>query len=228
MTLNQWAWLSLFWLALSLVALVTMAEILGRTKSSPSAAKRHLHRIAGYSFAGLYLVFLVGMFIRMNRFGSPRGLGIGLHAYLGIIVCALLLVKILIARRYRKYMSAMPSIGMSLFVLAFTIVTMSGLWRLGARAASTTVSVTYRGRSHQGSVALGKKVMYLKCTRCHDLRPVMLFARDEQDWQRYLRRMQGKDPDLLTDEDCVNVIAFLSQTLSPEIPVSDMPPHQTE
>jgi len=207
MTLDRWAWLSLFWLALGLMAVLTMAEILGRAKSSPSAGKRRVHRVVGYGFTGLYLVFLAGMFGRMNRFGPPRGLWIGLHAYLGVVVCALLLVKILIARRYRKYMSALPSIGMFLFVLALTIATL--------RATSATISVTYRGRSSQGSIALGRKVIYLKCSRCHDLRPVLLFARDAQDWQRYLRRMQDKDPYLLTDEDCMNTIAYLSQGLSP-------------
>ncbi len=216
MTLDRWAWLSLFWLALGLVAVVTMAEILGRTKPSPSAGKKRVHRVVGYVFTGLYLVFLAGMFGRMNRFGPPHGLWIGLHAYLGVVVCALLLVKILIARRYRKYMSALPSIGVFLFVFTFAIVAMSGVWRLGARATSATISVTYRERSSQGSMALGRKVIYLKCSRCHDLRPVLLFARDAQDWQRYLRRMQDKDPYLLTDEDCMNAIAYLSQGLSPE------------
>ena len=215
MTLDQWAWLSLFWLAVGLTAVLTMAEVLGRTKSSRSAGKKRMHRIAGYAFAILYVVFLAGMFGHLNRFGPPRGLWIGLHAYLGVVVCVLLLVKILIARRYRKYMSALPSIGMFLFVLALTIATLSGLWRLGARATSATVSVTYRGRSSQGSIALGRKVIYLKCSRCHDLRPVLLFARDAQDWQRYLRRMQDKDTYLLTDEDCMNAIAYLSQGLSP-------------
>jgi len=215
MTLDQWAWLSLLWLAVGLTAVVTMAEFLGRTKSSRSAGKKRMHRIAGYAFAILYVVFLTGMFGRLNRFGPPRGLWIGLHAYLGVVICVLLLVKILIARRYRKYMSALPSIGVFLFGLAFVIVIMSGLWRLGARASSARVSVTYRGRSGHGSVALGRRVTYLKCSRCHDLRPVLLFARDTQDWQRYLRRMQEKDPQLLTEEDCMNAIAYLSQGLSP-------------
>ncbi len=215
MTLDRWAWLSLFWLALGLTAVVTMAEILGRTKSSPSAGKKRAHHVFGYGFAGLYLVFLVGMFVRLNRFGPPSGLWIGLHAYLGIIVCALLLAKILIVRRYRKYMSALPSIGVLLFVLAFAIVTLSGLWRLGSKATSATVSVTYRERSQEGSAALGRKVIYLKCGRCHDLRPILLFTRNSQDWQRYLRRMQDKDPYFLTDEYCVNAIAYLSQGLSP-------------
>ena len=210
MTLDGWAWLSLFWLALGVTAVVTMAEILGRTKSSPSAGKKLAHRIAGYSFTGLYLVFLIGMFVRLNRFGPPRGSWIGLHTYLGTAFCALLLVKILVARRYRKYMSALPSLGVFLFVFTFAIVAMSGVWRLGARATSATIPVTYRERSGQGSVALGRKVVYLKCSRCHDLRPVLLFARDAQDWQRYLRRMQDKDPNLLTDEDCINAIAYLS------------------
>ena len=52
------------------------------------------------------------------------------------------------------------------------------------------------------------------CMRCHDLCPVLFFGRDAQDRQRHLRRMQEKDPQLLTDEDCMNAIAYLSQGLS--------------
>ncbi len=211
MTLDGWAWLSIAWLVLGVVTLVTMAEGLGRNRPGTSALRKSLHRICGYAFAVLYVVFLVGMFVRLERFGPPQGQWIGWHAYLGCILFLLIAVKIAVVRRYKKYMSGVAGVGTLIVAVAFAIVAMSGGWRIFSHCTSGRVDVSYRGKTYRASIGAGKKVTYLKCARCHDLRPVYLFSREEQEWERYVKRMQDKDPELLTDEDCAHSIGYLRE-----------------
>ena len=209
MTLDGWAWLSLAWLGLGVVALVTMAEALGRNKPGKTAASRRVHRICGYAFVALYVLFLVGMAIRLERFGPPRGQWIGWHAYLGCVLLVLIAVKIAVVRRYKKYMTSTAGLGTLIVAVAFAIVAMSGGWRVFSLLATRRTEITYRGKTYGASHGLGRKATYLKCARCHDLRPVFLFAREHQEWERYVIRMQNKDPELLTNEDCANCIGYL-------------------
>ncbi len=211
MTLDGWAWLSIAWLVLGIVTLLTMAERLGRNKVDKSTLRRAVHRFSGYAFSAIYVVFLVGMFGRLERFGPPQGQWIGWHSYLGCVLLVLIAVKIAVVRRYKKYMSGVAGVGTLIIAVALAIVAMTGGWRVFSLLISRRTNVSYRGKPHRASSGPGRKVTYLKCARCHDLRPVYLFARDGQEWERYVMRMQDKDPELLTDEDCANCIGYLQE-----------------
>lgn len=57
------------------VALLTMADALGMNKAAPSTLRKPLHRVCGYVFTSLYVVFLIGMFVRLERFGPRKACG---------------------------------------------------------------------------------------------------------------------------------------------------------
>jgi len=102
---------SLLWLACGAVAVFSMLSLLGGKPLGKPATLKWTHRIAGGLFSLGYLVFLLFMIPLYQSNAPSMPATIALHAYLGLALFPLLLVKHLIVRFFRRYYVALPYLG---------------------------------------------------------------------------------------------------------------------
>src|SRR5437899_7465017 len=110
------------------------------SRSKDHAAHTRLiraHRLGGYAFILVFCVFFFFMALRIK--GAPDELPprLTFHIILALLLIPILLVKVLIARYYRHYSSALLFLGVTIFALSFALVAMNLVPYLLGRAAST-------------------------------------------------------------------------------------------
>jgi ferredoxin-NADP reductase len=94
------------------------------------------HRLGGYAFILLFCVFLYFMALRIKGASDELPPRLTFHFMLALLLIPILLVKVLIARYYRHYSSALLFLGVTIFALSFTLVAMNLVPYLLGRAAS--------------------------------------------------------------------------------------------
>lgn len=130
--------LSLAMLAAGFAAVILAYEYLGNPQAKTDKKKlRQLHRIFGYTFAAIFVLLALGM---MGRLASPAEFNFRgtLHAGFALIALSILLLKILIARRYKKFANNLIFFGSFLFTLAFALVLLTAGPRIGRQLAGTS------------------------------------------------------------------------------------------
>ena len=76
------------------------------------------HRITGYIFLALYLFICIVMFKKLEGFNvlPPKAV---IHAYIGIAIFPLIIVKICIVRLYKKFYKSLPIYGMLVLIAVY-------------------------------------------------------------------------------------------------------------
>ena len=90
------------------------------------------HRAGGYLFVTLFCTMVYGMTQRLAGVGITGHLPtyLVLHIVLVLFLIPLLLLKILVVRRYRQSQSALKVLGITIFVIAFVVVAIPTLSEL--------------------------------------------------------------------------------------------------
>jgi uncharacterized membrane protein YozB (DUF420 family) len=83
-----------------------------------------VHRIVGYLFVILFCIMAYSMSNKLAGVGITGHLPTYLvvHIVLALVLVPLLLLKILIARRYKQSQSSLKALGASIFVVSFVLV----------------------------------------------------------------------------------------------------------
>jgi ferredoxin-NADP reductase len=83
-----------------------------------------LHRVAGYLFVIVFCIMAYSMSQRLAGSGITGDLPayLVLHIVLVFVLVPLLLLKILIARRYKQSQSSLKALGITIFVISFLLV----------------------------------------------------------------------------------------------------------
>src|SRR3984893_19343718 len=128
------------------VAFVTLAAInvvvmLEASQPSRSVATRNrliaVHRASGYLFVILLCIMAYSMSQRLAGLGITGHLPthLVLHIALVLVLMPLLLLKVLIARRYKQSHSALKGLGIAIFIISFLLVSIPAFSEL-LRSAS--------------------------------------------------------------------------------------------
>jgi hypothetical protein len=90
------------------------------------------HRIGGYSFVILFCIMVYSMSQRLAGSGITGHLPtyLVLHIVLVLSLVPLLLLKVLVARRYRQSQSMLKALGIAIFVISFVLVSIPVLSEL--------------------------------------------------------------------------------------------------
>jgi ferredoxin-NADP reductase len=110
------------------VAAANVVVMLETSRPSHSATMRSrllaLHRIGGYLFVILFCIMVYSMSRRLTGSGITGDLPtyLVLHIVLAFVLVPLLLLKILIARRYKQSRSSLKALGVTIFVISFLLV----------------------------------------------------------------------------------------------------------
>ena len=111
--------------ALAAANVVVMLEA-SRPSRSVTAKSRliALHRVGGYLFVILFCIMAYSMSQKLTGSGITGDLPayLVLHIALVFVLLPLLLLKILIARRYRQSHSSLKALGITIFVISFLLV----------------------------------------------------------------------------------------------------------
>jgi len=184
----------------------------GRTPKERSRLRAALHRALGRAFVAIYLVLLVSM-THMALERSEIDPVTAVHAALGMSLAPLLLLKILIVRRWEPLHRFLPLFGSTAF--AITVVTV-GLGLLATHRSG-------EGEAEARTAALpdhpGRESFVLHCAQCHALsRPLGLAARQRPDaatWARLIATMReraaSRGRNVWTEAESGQIAEFLVQ-----------------
>ena len=83
-----------------------------------------VHRVGGYLFVTLFCIMTYSMSQRLAGLGITGHLPthLVLHVVLVLVLAPLLLLKILIARRYKQSHSSLKGLGLAIFIISFVLV----------------------------------------------------------------------------------------------------------
>jgi hypothetical protein len=98
---------------IGIVNTLVILEVLGRKGGRNSL--RVLHRWLGFCFVILFTGLFVYMVPRIAFFENIP-VNFLVHGFTAIVVFSLLIVKLIIVRRYKLYMGSLPSIGLYLMI----------------------------------------------------------------------------------------------------------------
>jgi mono/diheme cytochrome c family protein len=169
----------------------TMFTVFGRNPDADRATLlKGRHRTAGY----LYVVFLlsvtylcVGFSMAARTEPSPRA---ALHILLALSIAALLLVKVLFVRLFRRFYEQAKAIGAAIGIMSLVLVGISAGYYLSVsrfgqdRTMDRSASYAFRGpflavtpvstpgaaaiRTDPGSIERGRLLFQARCSACHD------------------------------------------------------------
>jgi mono/diheme cytochrome c family protein len=163
--------LAVFFFAASLVAVLSMLTMMGKKeKKTTPKTLRIIHKTAGFIFLILLLVLsyiCIKYWVQAGDQVSTRAV---LHTVLSFALIAIFLIKILIAQFYKQLLRMMPTLGLTVFALAFVVTGISAgyyLLRTWTTVPQATVSGKVELPEAQGEIENGQKLFISKCVMCH-------------------------------------------------------------
>jgi len=126
---------------------------------------------------------------------------IATHAYLAIILFPILFIKHYIVRIAKKYYPALPYIGITLLVIAFLVVAITGLNHIILWTKVPKMTVQSKNGPRIVSTAIGRDLLGIKCARCHNLNLLYKGSKKEKEWRMTIKRMNSLDKALIITED---------------------------
>lgn len=213
-------WLGLLMAAIAIVNAALMAWLWrfpmipdpsGRDPNGISTAPRfptNVHRALGYVFVVVYFVLLFAMVPRTWEYREATIVSI-VHGALGMLVGALLIVKIAVIRRFQRFGNRLPWIGGALAATTLIVVALAIIpaWRV--LRPFTPLSP---------ELARGREVVAAKCMQCHGASRIASEHEDARKWRRITREMQrfsfetpGKEP--ISDDERIAAAAYLTHVL---------------
>src|SRR4030043_221624 len=176
------SFLSLVLLLLTLLAMFTMFEVLGRTEKRFNVTTLiRIHRLNGKIYFALYLIiayFCLDFILQTKGELSPRAT---FHGVFALAVVVLLLLKVSFVRIYRQFYGQVKTIGIIISLLTFGMIgTSAGYYLLITKFGINVLpqkveeskeiqkEVRIIIRTDPESISKGKEIYESTCTFCHD------------------------------------------------------------
>lgn len=195
------------------------------------------HRLLGYLFVVIYIYIMWNMVPRLWSYQIELPARTVLHLALGIMIGALLIIKVVIVRYFRHMEARLaPILGSGLFICTFLLVALVLPFSLREAYLENTAlgddsMVAARIKrvrellpgaglkdekllddlSTKKGLITGRRILTAKCVQCHDLRTVLARPRTPRAWQQTISRMANRSTILnpITDDDQWYVTAYL-------------------
>lgn len=209
----QWtSMLGVVFVAMAALQVWLMLEVIGREKPrfNPHVLGI-LHRVNGYLFLVLYVVFLFVMFKKVAAANSPPDAKTIAHMVLAISIIPILLVKILIVRFYPKAFDiVVPMLGIGILTVAFALVFITGGYYF-IKSATTKYVSRFDPRAGHLDLDVGRELVIQKCNRCHDLTRVFTMVKTPEAWHETVQRMARRDPTWISPDQIDQIAYFLGE-----------------
>jgi hypothetical protein len=199
--------ISILFLLLGTAAVWTMMMKFGR--QSTSRPLLIIHRVAGWSFAVVFVLMTVVMTERMTRHWEPLSALNTVHGTLSVTLLLLLTLKLVIPRFFPGLLKHIFPIGFSTFLLAFTLVGVSAGYYLVLKIRK----IPYISHNDLSNTELdaqrGKQFLIVKCATCHIVKDILTYNSAEG-WERIVNRMVKLAAPQITPGEARQIIYFLS------------------
>jgi len=185
----------------------------GSTSAPQSDRARRMfraHRVAGYLFIALFCIMTWFMILKIKDRPDELPAPSMLHALIAVVMAPLLFIKVLVARYYRNHTSILVPLGLTIFVLAFVLVTTTAgpYFLRTATVKNISLQAIDMGIAKidlQASEAL----MQRRCSRCHNLDRVVGAKKDARAWLATVDRMRGLPGSGISESDEKIILSYL-------------------
>jgi cytochrome c5 len=213
---------SLAFLVIGLAAVIIMLNLQGNPKDRPSSKTlRGLHRLLGYLFLFIFVINLIFMSRRMVGIDMEPSARLTLHIALALVLIPVFLVKISIARFFKKLYPYLMPLGLIVFAASFLMIAVSAGYHLMStaeppeEAGPQEVQSISEQNNQTGILETGadsEKILQQKCTICHNLDRVRQAKKNESEWSATIERMIGysKNPQHLSEGEKAHLITMLT------------------
>jgi len=205
---------SIIFLILGTASVWTMMMRLGR--QSISRTLLVIHRVAGWSFALVFAVMVIVMSERMTRHWEPLSPLTTIHGTLAVTLLLLLTLKLVIPRCFPGLAKHLFLLGVSVFLLAFTLVGISAGYYLVLKIRK----IPYISHNDLANTELdaqrGKQFLIVKCATCHIVKDI-LTDKSPEEWEKVVNRMVKLAAPQITPGEARQIIYFLATEYGPRI-----------
>lgn len=215
--------MSMMFVLLVFIQVLIMLKLHGNPREkTPMKFLRNLHRILGYIFLAYFLLMMVVMINRISEVSAEFSPRIVVHMVLALMIFPLFVIKILIARFFKRLFPNQFMLGLAIFILFFTLVAITGGYNLVRGAESPSERDAEKVRAEQGNqqdlnisgpfrVRL-KELVQKKCTICHNLKRVKRARKTREQWQATVEKMIrfNINTDFLSETEKDLIISYLS------------------
>lgn len=203
-------------LIISIVGISHILLMLGRENPTHIKYLKWAHRISGYIFSIIYLFISFVMLQKLTTTSIPLSAKDAIHAYIGISIFPMIIVKVCIVRLYKKFYNALPIYGMFILTAVYLAVTFNGGYYILSLIKGQYIILPEKGRFVKINVNIGRRVVQHKCSTCHSLERVYAYVKTEEGWREYVSRMRSKDPALFSDQESLQALGYLVKNLGVE------------
>lgn len=196
---------------LAAAAVFIMLEITGRTGERGNIKRWiHIHKILGFLFILLFAVLffvMIGKTAGVQEELTSRAM---IHISLALALVVLITIKVLMARRYPRHSSKMPSLGIIILTFSFVLTGISAGYYVLHRSDLTYTTLTDLDKNTL-NLELGKSITHNKCNKCHTLERVYRSFKTDERWTETVNRMALLDAPNITGFDVKQVLNYLIQ-----------------
>ncbi len=191
-------------------AMLLMLELRGNSRKDSAMNQRLImaHKVTGYIFIVLLLGILVVMLSKIGLYQDelpPRTI---LHISLALLVLPLLVFKILIIRRFKRFKNQVPGIGLAVFLALFLLNSMSAGYYFIHE--SDIGQLTLSGKdADMLDEQKGQKLMVQKCGKCHSLERIFKALKNDQSWTEVVSRMISLDQPNISEKQGKQILHYL-------------------
>ncbi|MCI5123932.1 MAG: hypothetical protein D3925_05515 [Candidatus Electrothrix sp. AR5] len=191
-------------------AMLLMLELRGNPREDSKVNQRLIkaHKVTGYIFIAFFIVILTVMLSKVGTYQeefSPRTI---LHISLALLVVPLLLFKILIVRRFKRFEKQIPGIGLAVFLALFLLNSMTAGYYFLHQSDVGELSL-----SKEDAAVLdekkGQKLVAQKCGKCHTLERVFKALKSDQDWTETVSNMMSFDSPNISEAQGKQILNYL-------------------
>jgi ferredoxin-NADP reductase/mono/diheme cytochrome c family protein len=168
------------------------------------------HRLAGYAFVALFCLMTWFMILKVRDQQEELSMRSMFHVLVALVLIPLLTVKIVIARRYRSYQSALVPLGLTIFVLGFVLASSTAGPYLFRRVTMKDISLqSINMGAARIDLRASEELMQKRCSRCHNLDRVVGARKDGRAWLETVSRMRGLPGSGISENDAKTILSYL-------------------
>jgi ferredoxin-NADP reductase/mono/diheme cytochrome c family protein len=180
------------------------------TASGTSQRLIRAHRLGGYLFIALFCAMTYFMLLRSADASEELSLRGTIHVLIAMSLAPLLFVKVLIARYYKTFYSALTSIGLLIFSLAFILVALTaGPYLLQTMQTKPRSIVNTNLHPEETDLRASEALMQKRCARCHTLDRVVGARKDARGWSMTVTRMRALPGSHISEDDATAILTYL-------------------
>lgn len=198
---------SILFAALGAAAVISMMVRLGR--QSTNTTLLIIHRLAGWLFSLVFAVMITVMAERMTRHWEQLSALTTVHGTLAVALLLLLTLKLSIPRFFPGLSKHLFLLGVSAYLLAFTLVGISAGYYLVLQIRKIPY-ISHNDLSNTGLDAQrGKQFLIIKCATCHIVKDILV-KNTPVEWERIVNRMVKLAAPQITPGEARQIIHFLT------------------